>query len=153
MIKIRFLKTSPHLPSLVIFISVIFPALAGCAPSSSHREKVMGSLNEIIVVGASAKLREEALEEAFAILYPSTGRALFFNFTAVLFGFGVLLSSDVPPLNRFGALVGVAVFISFVASLTMLPALIKLTRPAFLFGARKEKLDAREGDVALETAN
>ena len=72
------------------------------------------------------------IEDAFSRLFPSTGRALLFNFTAVLLGFGVLMTSQVPPLMRFGSLVAVAVSSSFVASLTILPALIAVLRPAFL---------------------
>ena len=117
---------------------------------------VMGSLNVWLGVGTSmfaaisigisvdfaihtldkmidlVRKQGKSIEEAFEILYPSTGRALLFNFTAVLFGFGVLLTSEVPPLNRFGALVGVAVTFSFIGSLTVLPAMLKLIRPKFL---------------------
>jgi len=79
------------------------------------------------------------LEDALAILYPSTGRALLFSFAAMALGFSVLLISEVPPLNRFGALVALAVSISFVTSMTVLPALVKLTRPQFLeSGARRD---------------
>ena len=72
------------------------------------------------------------LDEAFKMLYPSTGRALLFSGAAMILGFAVLLISDVPPLNRFGALVGWAVSISFLASMTVLPALVNVLRPAFL---------------------
>ncbi|MCH7908775.1 MAG: MMPL family transporter [Candidatus Hydrogenedentes bacterium] len=65
-------------------------------------------------------------------MYPATGRALLFSGAAMILGFGVLLLSEVPPLNRFGALVGVAVSVSFVASMTVLPALVKVLRPSFL---------------------
>ncbi len=87
------------------------------------------TLDRLIVL-----VRHEGLtiEDAFARLFPSTGRALLFNFTAVLLGFGVLTTSQVPPLVRFGSLVAVAVSSSFVASLTLLPALVAVLRPAFL---------------------
>ncbi len=73
-----------------------------------------------------------SMEEAFGQLFPSTGRALLFNFAAILLGFGVLTTSEVPPLVRFGSLVGVAVSVSFIASMTVLPALIKVLQPSFL---------------------
>jgi len=69
-------------------------------------------------------------------LYPSTGRALFFNFFGVSAGFGILFLSDVPPLLRFGGLVAVAVSAAFIASMTLLPALITLLRPRFLTRGR-----------------
>ncbi len=71
-------------------------------------------------------------DEAILKLFPNTGRALLFNFIAVGLGFAVLTASDVPPLVRFGSMVAVAVATAFLAALTVLPALVKLMRPAFL---------------------
>ena len=70
--------------------------------------------------------------ESLLKLYPNTGRALFFNFLAVGGAFGVLFLSDVPPLLRFGLLVAAAVTAAFVASMTLLPALVITLKPAFL---------------------
>lgn len=50
-----------------------------------------------------------SLEQACAELFPYVGRALLFNFAAVLLGFAVMTASIAPPLVRFGALVAVAV--------------------------------------------
>ena len=72
-------------------------------------------------------------DDAIAILYPSTGRALLFNFAALVLGFGVLTTSEVVPLIKFGALVAVGITSSFIASMTILPALIKAIHPAFLY--------------------
>lgn len=82
----------------------------------------------------SVLMSEEKLsvDAAIAKLYPSTGRALLFNFAALALGFGVLVSSEVVPLTRFGSLVFVAVTVSFLASMTVLPALIKLIKPGFV---------------------
>ncbi len=74
----------------------------------------------------------QPLKDALQALYPSTGRALLFNFAALALGFSTLLTSSVPPLARFGGLVVVSVAASFLASLTFLPALMYVTRPAFL---------------------
>lgn len=71
-------------------------------------------------------------ETALHQLYPSTGRALLFSFFAVFIGFGILGLSYVPPLSKLGMLIAVAVLISFVSSMTVLPALIKHLKPAFL---------------------
>ena len=73
-----------------------------------------------------------SIDEAIAALFPTTGRALLFNFAALSLGFGVLISSEVVPLTRFGALVAISVTSSFIASMTVLPALIKVLKPAFL---------------------
>jgi len=80
-------------------------------------------------------IREQgrSFDEAIVDLYPGTGRALLFNFAALVLGFGVLTTSEVVPLIRFGSLVAVGVSASFLASMTVLPALIKAIRPAFLF--------------------
>ena len=72
------------------------------------------------------------MDRAFELLYPSTGRALLFNFAAVFFGFGVLATSQVPPLVKFGTLVAVAVTASFIASMMLIPPLVKLLKPRFL---------------------
>jgi len=72
------------------------------------------------------------LDKALVILYPTTGRALLFNFMALTLGFGVLVISKVVVLQEFGAIVALAVTVSFIASLTLLPALIKLSPQRFL---------------------
>ena len=79
-----------------------------------------------------AERSSESFDETVAELFPSTGRALFFNFLAIGLGFGVLMFSDVVPLFRFGAIVLLAISASFIASMTLLPALIKVTRPSFV---------------------
>jgi len=71
-------------------------------------------------------------DESLLKLYPTTGRALLFNFLAVGLGFGVLMTSQVPPLVKFGSLVAVAVTSAFLASLSLLPALVKVLKPRFL---------------------
>lgn len=73
-----------------------------------------------------------APEQALRQLYASTGRALLFSFTAVFLGFGILGLSSVPPLSKLGLLIAFSVLISFISSMTVLPALIKHLKPAFL---------------------
>lgn len=65
-------------------------------------------------------------------LFPSTGRALLFNVAAIALGFGVLTTSDVPPLVNFGTLVALAVSTAFLASMTVPPALVTLFGPSVL---------------------
>ncbi|MCF6293125.1 MAG: MMPL family transporter [Robiginitomaculum sp.] len=86
------------------------------------------------------KKEGRTIDEAITALYPSTGRALLFNFAALTLGFGVLTTSEVVPLTRFGALVIVAVTTSFIASMTILPALIKIIKPRFI-GLEKQPLN------------
>ena len=78
----------------------------------------------------------QRIDEALAELFPSTGRALLFNSSAVIVGFGVLTLSDVPPLVWFGTLVTVAAIASFLASLTLLPAIVQVFRPRAISAAK-----------------
>jgi len=86
-------------------------------------------------------ITEEGVEPENALrqLYPSTGRALLFSFVAVFIGFGILGLSYVPPLSKLGMLIAFSVLISFVSSMTVLPALIKHLQPAFLGYVKKCK--------------
>jgi len=86
-----------------------------------------------------AERSSESFDETIAKLFPSTGRALLFNFLAIGLGFGVLMFSDVVPLFRFGAIVLFAISTSFIASMTLLPALIKVTRPSFIKNMPQKK--------------
>lgn len=73
-----------------------------------------------------------SINEALPQLYPNTGRALFFNLLALALGFGTNMVSAVPPWATFGLLVMTMVTVSFIASLTLLPVLIKILKPKFL---------------------
>jgi len=75
---------------------------------------------------------QRSLDESIVALFPTTGRALLFNFLALALGFGVLATSKVVVLQEFGSIVALAVSVSFVSSLTLLPALIKVFRPGCL---------------------
>lgn len=81
--------------------------------------------------------KELEIKEAYQEFYKSAGRALLFNFLALALGFSVLMTSSVPPLNQFGFLVAVAVFVSFIGSLTLLPAIVLLSKPKFLKTTKK----------------
>ena len=76
----------------------------------------------------------DTLDAVLARFYPSTGRALFFNVLAIACGFGVLISSQVVPLTRFGLIVALSVSTSFIASMTLLPALVKVFKPKIIVG-------------------
>ena len=82
-----------------------------------------------------------------AYLYPSTGRALLFNYLAIAFGFGVLVTSNVVPLNNFGTIVVLAVTTSFISSMALIPALVMLIKPKFFFTS------SPKSSVMQETTN
>jgi len=86
-------------------------------------------------------ITEAGVEPEIALrqLYPSTGRALLFSFIAVFVGFGILGLSYVPPLSKLGMLIAFSVLISFISSMTVLPALIKHLQPEFLGYVKKCK--------------
>jgi predicted RND superfamily exporter protein len=71
------------------------------------------------------------VKQAYSEFYKSAGRALLFNFLALALGFSVLMTSSVPPLSKFGFLVSVAVSVSFIGSMTLLPAIVLVTKPNF----------------------
>lgn len=71
-------------------------------------------------------------EQVFAQFFATTGRALLLNVLAVASGFGVLIFSQISQLSDFGNIVMLSMGFSFLASVTLLPALIKLLRPAFI---------------------
>ncbi len=77
------------------------------------------------------------IDAALRQLYPSTGRALLFSFVAVFVGFGILGLSYVPPLSKLGLLIAFSVLISFISSMTVLPALLKVLNPGFLSAGRE----------------
>ncbi len=76
--------------------------------------------------------KHRSLDESIAALFPTTGRALLFNFLALALGFGVLATSKVVVLQEFGSIVALSVTVSFITSLTLLPAMVKIFRPGFL---------------------
>lgn len=74
----------------------------------------------------SAQRRGESAEVRVMHVYRGTGRPLLFNALAVVLGFGVIMLSEVPPVEYFGALVAAGVAAAFVASVTALTAAIVL---------------------------
>ena len=98
-------------------------------------------------------ITEQDIEPELALrqLYASTGRALFFSFIAVFLGFGILGLSYVPPLSKLGMLIAFSVLISFISSMTVLPALIKHLKPQFL-GYRRTDRHVSVADLVNEQA-
>lgn len=71
---------------------------------------------------------DQMLEQFFM----STGRALLLNVLAVASGFGVLVASQVTQLRDFGSIVMLSMGVAFLASVTLLPAIVYLARPGFI---------------------
>jgi predicted RND superfamily exporter protein len=93
--------------------------------------------------------QEPDMTLALKRFYPTTGRALFFNLLAIAFGFGVLISSKVVPLNNFGSIVAIAVVTSFLFSMVLLPAMILLFKPRFITANK----DSLASDNTFSTSN
>ncbi|MHC4431528.1 MAG: efflux RND transporter permease subunit [Planctomycetota bacterium] len=62
-----------------------------------------------------------------------TGRALFFTALIVAVGFLLLVVSQFQTLVRFGLLVGISMIVSFLTSVTLLPAAVALLKPRFVW--------------------
>ncbi len=96
-----------------------------------------------IAIGAGVNFPIHILDRMRAGLRPSTadparvirdtltftGRALFFTALVVAVGFLMLCVSEFRTLVRFGLLVGVGMSVSFLASVTLLPAVIASIMP------------------------
>jgi len=76
---------------------------------------------------------DHSIDALLVKLYATTGRALLFNYLAIAFGFGVLISSKVVPLTNFGTIVVLSVTMSFITSMALIPALVMLFKPRFFF--------------------
>jgi hydrophobe/amphiphile efflux-3 (HAE3) family protein len=79
--------------------------------------------------------RLQDIREALPLSLATTGKTIFFNAVVVVAGFMVLLASQMPPNQQMGLLVSAAMLSSFIATLTVLPALIMTARPKFIFKA------------------
>ena len=83
----------------------------------------------------------------FADTLAFTGRALFFTAFVVAVGFLLLCVSEFRTLVRFGLLIGVGMGISFLASITILPAAVAAIRPRFIWGNRRDAETPKPDEV------
>lgn len=76
-------------------------------------------------------LRQEGMDatRAAAAAVAEAGPAIFMDALAVALGFGVLVLSQVPANNRLGGLLVVSICGCFLATVLILPALLRLLRP------------------------
>jgi len=76
------------------------------------------------------------LAKAIDVALPPVARACFFNSAALGLGFSVLLVSDLPTLMRFGGLVTLASFASYLTALIIVPAMFAAERAWFGQGSQ-----------------
>ena len=93
---------------------------------------------------------DKPTDQTLLALFPSTGRALLFNFLTLASGFGILIISKVVILQEFGICVALSITISFLASLMLLPAIAKTFKPQFL-GYTKANDDLNTDNTPLST--
>lgn len=90
------------------------------------------SIHTVASLQSTIKQEADTGDLPLTAIYNTTGRALLFNFLALALGFGTLMLSKTGILREFGSTVALAVALSFIISLTLLPALAKIFRPGFL---------------------
>ncbi len=73
-------------------------------------------------------------KKAFLKSLETTGQAIVFNSLSVMLGFLVLMFSQIIPFQRLGWLVAVTMFVSALAAITLLPAILILTKAQFVEG-------------------
>ncbi len=90
-----------------------------------------------LIAHMRTRLRAGAtLEEALSGHYQLVARACFFSAVALGVALAVICLSGAPPLRWFGLLVSAGAFGSLVGALLVLPALLVLSRPFFLWRVR-----------------
>lgn len=73
----------------------------------------------------------------------TTGVAIVINALSVMMGFLVLMMSSLVPLQRFGWLTALTMFTSALGAITVLPALILLTKARFVSTIATEEIDQK----------
>ena len=74
------------------------------------------------------EMHDEDIHLAVGHTLPLTARACYFNSGALALGFSVLMTSDLPMLQRFGGLVTLAAVCSYLTALVLVPALFAAGR-------------------------
>ncbi|RLC36726.1 hypothetical protein DRH29_03960 [candidate division Kazan bacterium] len=76
----------------------------------------------------TGKSEQEALRETLQ----TTGKAIIINAASVMMGFLVLMLGNIVPMQRFGYLTAITMVTSALGAITVLPALILVTRARFI---------------------
>jgi len=88
-------------------------------------------------VGLSLR-RGKNLNDSITSSIGITGKAILINMVSVSLGFAVLLFSNLVPMQRFGFLIALTMITSAMASLTLLPLLLRATGMTFRNAIPKE---------------
>lgn len=77
------------------------------------------------------RFREEyrgdvGLDDAIVLAARGSGKAIIFTCVALIVGFGVMLISQFVPIRRFGELVAFTIFVMMIATILVLPALLRM---------------------------
>jgi len=72
-------------------------------------------------------------EEAIIKTLSTTGQGIIINGFSVMMGFAVCMLSTFIPIFFFGWLISVSIFMCLIAALTLLPVVLVLTRPKFIY--------------------
>ncbi len=72
-------------------------------------------------------------EDAIVKTLSTTGQGIMINGFSVMMGFAVCMLSTFIPIFFFGWLISVSIFMCLIAALTLLPLVLILTRPKFIF--------------------
>jgi predicted RND superfamily exporter protein len=97
------------------------------------------------------RLREEfrargAIDEALALAMETSGRAVLFVALAISAGFAVYATADFYSFHIVGFFVPLTMLVSCLTALTLLPALVLLHRPKFIFDSRRASAPAASDD-------
>ncbi len=111
------------------------------------------SIHTLDRIKASVASGVTDVKQILVQLYQSTGRALLFNYLAIAFGFGVLISSQVVPLTYFGTIVVLSVSMSFIAAMMLVPVLVTVFKPRFIFQANGVALPQEKAQLKEQEEN
>lgn len=78
------------------------------------------------------EITENNYKRAFEILFRTTARAVLINALSVGLGFLILIWGNLLPIKRFGLMTFIAMIISSLSALLLLPALVFIIKPGFL---------------------
>jgi uncharacterized protein len=97
------------------------------------------------------RLREEfrargAIDEALTLAMETSGRAVLFVALAISAGFAVYATADFYSFHIVGFFVPLTMLVSCLTALTLLPALVLLHRPKFIFDSRRASAPAASDD-------
>ncbi len=130
-LRLGLLSIPPNITPLVFTLS--YMALAGIPLNAATVIIFSVSIGLAVdgTIHVLARFREEAfgatdIDAALIRAARGTGKAIVLTGLSLMLGFGVMLLSSFPPVRNFGILIGVTVFGTLIATILVLPALLKV---------------------------